>query len=130
MGKNSAVSDEQLIASLLQSGTMKEAAAAAGISERSLYNRMNERGFRQLYSEAKNEVYRSAVYNINSKLSAAVDAVFEIMNDNEVNAAIRLQAAQTLINNAGKFSDRLRQDEFQARQDGIDPNDPAYFGIR
>lgn len=42
---------------------------------------------------------------------AAIDAVAEIMTDKEVNAAVRLQAAQTIINNAGKFAERLTKDE-------------------
>ena len=33
------------------------------------------------------------------------------MNDNGVTPAVRLQAAQTILNNAGKFAERLRNDE-------------------
>lgn len=33
------------------------------------------------------------------------------MNDKEVTPAVRLQAAQTILNNAGKFAERLRSDE-------------------
>ena len=47
------VSDEQLIAALLNNGTLKAAAAAAGVSERTLYDRMNEGDFQALYKAAK-----------------------------------------------------------------------------
>lgn len=33
------------------------------------------------------------------------------MADKEVTPAVRLQAAQTILNNAGKFAERLRADE-------------------
>lgn len=45
MAKAQAVSDEQIIAALLNNGTLKTAAAAAGISERALYDRMNNGTF-------------------------------------------------------------------------------------
>ena len=40
------------------------------------------------------------------------------MTDKEVNPATRLQAAQTIINNAGKFAERLTKDETAARTEG------------
>lgn len=54
---------------------------------------------------------------------AAIDAVAEIMTDKEVNAAVRLQAAQTIINNAGKFADRLTKDESLTAKYTKDPFD-------
>lgn len=110
-----AISNEQIIAALLQHGTMKEAAAAAGTTPRTIYDRMNDKEFRAEYMEAKNDIIRKAVFSINEKLSAAIDAVSDIMTNPEINPAIRLQAAQTIINNAGKFSDRLSKDEYQSR---------------
>ena len=44
MTKEKAVSDEQIIAALLQHGTIKAAAAAVNLSERALYDRMNKGG--------------------------------------------------------------------------------------
>lgn len=112
-----AISNEQIIAALLQHGTMKEAAAAAGTTPRTIYDRMNDKEFRAEYMEAKNDIIRKAVFSINEKLSAAIDAVSDIMTNPEINPAIRLQAAQTIINNAGKFSDRLSKDEYQSRNE-------------
>ena len=109
MAKAQAVSDEQIIAALLNNGTLKTAAAAAGISERALYDRMrDDTDFRAEYAAAKNDIVRGAVIRINESLSAAVAAVTDIMNDTSANPAIRLQAAQTILNNAGKFAERLQ----------------------
>lgn len=117
------VSNEDIIAALLQSGTIKEAAAAAGTTPRTIYNRMNDREFRAEYMEAKNGIIRRAVFSINEKLSAAIDAVVDIMSNDENNPAIRLQAAQVIINNAGKFAERLSREEYQSRCEARSPFD-------
>lgn len=104
-------SDEQIIAALLNHGTIKEAAAAAGISERALYDRMNTGDFQALYKAAKADLIRAAVFSINGKLQEAISTVAEIMADKENNPAIRLQAAQTILNTACKFTQRLATDE-------------------
>lgn len=116
-----AVSNEEIIAALLQHGTVKEAAAAAGTTPRTVYDRMKDREFRADYMEAKNDIIRKAVFTINEKLSAAIEAVADIMTDEKNNPAIRLQAAQTILNNAGKFSERLTKDEYQSRKEGESP---------
>ena len=118
-----AISNEEIIAALLQHGTIKDAAAAAGTTPRTIYDRMNDREFRAEYMEAKNDIIRKAVFTINEKLSAAIDAVAEIMTDKDNNPAVRLQAAQTILNNAGKFAERLTHDEYQSRNEGKSPFD-------
>lgn len=111
MGKGKAISDEQIIAALLDHGTIRAAAGAVGISERALYDRMNKGEFQALYKAAKADLVRAAVLNLNRQLQAAIDTVVEVMQDPDNNAAVRLQAAQTILNNAGKFAQRLQADE-------------------
>jgi len=109
--KQAAISDEEIIAALLSSGTIREAAQAAGISERALYERMKGGNFQALYKSAKADTIRAAVVSLNSKLQAAINTITEIMEDQEANPATRLQAAQTILNNAGKLADRLQAAE-------------------
>ena len=116
-----AVSDEEIIAALLQHGSIKEAAAAAGISSRAIYDRMKSREFRADYMEAKNGILRRAVFLINEKLSKAIETVSSIMENPENNAAVRLQAAQTILNHAGKFAERLSRDEVSSREERKNP---------
>ena len=111
MANNKSVCDEQIIAALMNNGTIKAAAAAVGISERSIYDRMNEGEFIALYKSAKADLIRGAVVNLNNQIQAAVETVVEVMTDKDNNAAVRLQAAQTILNNAGKFSQRLATEE-------------------
>ena len=105
------LSDEQLIAALLNNGTIKAAASSAGISERAIYDRMNTGEFQALYKAAKADLIRAAVFSINGKLQEAINTVAEIMTDKENNPAVRLQAAQTILNTACKFTQRLQADE-------------------
>ena len=121
MANKKAVSDEEIIAAILQHGTIREAAQAAGIAPRTIYDRMENRDFRALYMAAKNDIIRKAVFSINEKLAQAIDAVADIMTDKDNNPAVRLQAAQTIINNAGKFAERLAKDEYNSRAEGKDP---------
>lgn len=104
-------SDEKIIAALLDGGTIKNAAAALDISERTIYDRMTAGNFQELYKSAKADLLRAAVIKINSHLQAAIDTAAEIMTDKDNNPAIRLQAAQTILNSAGKFAQRLQADE-------------------
>lgn len=111
MAKEKKSSDEQIVAALITSGTIKEAAAAVGVSERTIYARMNDADFKMLYEAAKADIMRHAVFNINNQLQAAIDTVVEVMEDKDNNAAVRLQAAQTILNHAGKIAQRLNTKE-------------------
>lgn len=111
---NKAISDEEIIAALLQSGTQRAAAAALGIDERTLYSRMNNGQFKALYKAAKADVLRDAVTTLNTQLSDAIIVICEIMKGKEYPPAVRLQAAQTFLTQAGKFADRLNEAEDRA----------------
>ena len=63
------------------------------------------------------------MFSINEKLSAAIDAIAEIMSNDENSPAVRLQAAQMIINNAGKFAERLSHNEYQSRSESKGPFD-------
>ena len=111
MAREKKATDEQIIAALLSTGTIQAAAAAVGLSPRTIYDRMNSGDFQALYKAAKADLIRAAVFNINNQLQAAINTVIEVMQDESNNPAIRLQAAQTILNNAGKFAQRLQTDE-------------------
>lgn len=123
--RTSSVSDEEIISALLSCNTVADAAKACGLATRTLYDRMNTKSFQLLYSGAKNDVLRKAVLLITGKLTEAVEVVSEILSDTAVNPAIRLQAAQTIINSAVKLADKLQQDEQQNRIE----NSPDMFDI-
>lgn len=105
------VSDEEIVAALLACSTVSEAAKKCGLATRTLYDRMKYKSFQLLYNGAKADVLRKAVFLITGKLTEAVEVVTEILSDTSVNPAIRLQAAQTIINSAVKLTDKLQSDE-------------------
>ncbi len=111
MSKTKTISDEAIIAALLDHGTIRAAAEAVGLSERTIYDRMADGKFQALYKSAKSDLVRTALLRINRHLERAIDTVAGIMEDEDNNAAVRLQAAQTIINNAGKFAQRLQTNE-------------------
>ncbi len=114
--KNTAISDEKIIAAILSNGTFEEAAKSCGITSRTIRDRLQDPDFRADYAAAKNEILRQAVTRLNSNLAAAVDTVAEIMQDKTANPAIRLQAAQTILNNANKLADKLAAEETHTRK--------------
>ena len=104
-----AVSDEEIVAALLSSGSILEAAQAAGIAPRTIYDRMGTREFRAVYSAAKSDIIRQAVFSMCGNIAAAVNVIIGIMNNEENPAGTRLSAAKLLLDNAGKFTDRLSE---------------------
>lgn len=105
------VSDEEIVSALLACSTVSEAAKKCGLATRTLYDRMKYKSFQLLYNGAKADVLRKAVFLITGKLTEAVEVVTEILGDTSVNPAIRLQAAQTIINSSVKLTDKLQTDE-------------------
>lgn len=105
------VSDEEIIAALLTHGTQRAAAAAIGLDERTIYNRMQDGEFKALYKSAKADLIRKATVSIAKQLEAAINTIVDVMNDEESSPSTRLQAAQMILNNAGKFSAQLQADE-------------------
>lgn len=120
MGRTRAVSDEEIVAAIIGNNTITAAAEVCGISSRTINDRMKEPAFRQLYREARADILRGAVLKLNQQLTAAIDTVSEIMADKGTNSATRLQAAQTIISNAARLSDKLTEDENAARKTNQD----------
>lgn len=116
------ISNQAMINALIQFGTVREAAENLGCKARTIYNRMNnDPEFIEDFNAAKKDITRKAVASFNNKISLAIDEIFSIMTDKNVNAAIRLQAAQTILNNAGKFADRLEKADTSMQKDDETP---------
>jgi hypothetical protein len=110
------ISDEELIAALISCGTMKAAAETVGLTERTVYDRMQDGDFKARYKAVKADIVRRAVFDINSKLGAALDTVLEIMQDKNNRPETRLQAADKVFLYADKFAKRLSTDEHAVSQ--------------
>lgn len=116
MGNVKAISNEAVIAAIMEHGSIKAAACSIGISQRAIYDRMNhDNEFINEYRAANTEILREALKELNSRLSDAIGTVAEIMQDRDNKAATRLQAAQIIINTASKFSERLKECEAEEK---------------
>ena len=105
------ISDERIIAAILNNGTLQEAAEALGMSRKALYNRTLTKDFRELYAAAKAELLRKTMLAAHQRSEKAMDTIEQIMNDSGNPAGIRLQAARAILDNAARFSDRLNDAE-------------------
>lgn len=108
------VSDEAIISALMQNSTTKAAADALGVRPQRLYDRMRTPTFKAAYTQAKADIIRTAVSALNGKLAIAIETISGIMTDTNTNAAVRLQAAQTVLSYACKFAERVSQTEEKA----------------
>lgn len=112
--KQPAVSDEQIIAAILQTGSTAQAAEALGITAKTIYTRRTTDTFKALWYAAKADILRGATMNVNKTVARAVDTIAEIMNDTSANPAVRLQAAGMILKNAGELQRSLTGLEQQA----------------
>lgn len=111
MANEKAVSDEAIAAALIETGSQRAAAEQLHINEKTIYNRLSDGEFIAVYENAKNEILRNAVSEVNRQLSEALNTVSEIMKDKNNAAGTRLQAAKTIIENATKLADVLKENE-------------------
>lgn len=121
MAKNDAISNEQIIAALLSHGTQRATAAAVGMSERALYDRMNKGSFQAQYKAAKADLLRQTVLNLNGQTLAAIETIVTVMKDPDSSPTARLQAAQMILSNAEKMGRRLQEHE-EAAKGQVDSN--------
>lgn len=109
--KQSAVTDEHIIAALMSSGTIGEAAAALDISPRTIYDRMSNAAFKAAYQAAKSDLIRQATFTLNGKVAAAINTISDIMSDKNEKPTVRLHAAELILTHAGQFALRLKGEE-------------------
>lgn len=109
-------SDEEIIAALIANGSITAAAKAAGCSPRTIYDRLNDRGFVAAYDSAKLDILRGAVFDLAQATTAAAATLGEIVADKEVNPQTRVLAAQTIFEQSRKTLARLGGDERRQRE--------------
>ena len=109
---------EKLLAALLTSRTKKEAAAAAGISDRTMRSYFEDKEFCQRYREAFAGVVQDATRRAQQLLEPALSTLKTVMEDEEIPAQARITAARSIIDYSMRLteqSDIMRQlDELEA----------------
>lgn len=103
--------NEKLISALVSSGTIKEAAKAAGCSESVIYNRLRDEKFFELLQIHRSEYLREALNAIQKNTLAAVNTIAEIMQDKSVNPQWRLLAADSILKKHAELTSQLASKE-------------------
>lgn len=57
---------------------------------------------------------------LNSVAEAAINAIVEVMQDNDTSSVLKLQAAQTLLKTRQEVTERLTKDAERKRESGFD----------
>ena len=97
---------EKLLAALLTSRSKKEAAAAAGIAERTMRTYFEDPEFCQRYREAFAGVVQDATRRAQQLLEPALSTLQTVMEDEEIPAQARIAAAKSIIDYSLKLTEQ------------------------
>ena len=99
-------SDEMIIAAIMSTKTNKEAADMLGMNRRHFYNRLREKPLQAKLQAAQEKLTQEVGNQLMRSMSAAVDVLNEIMQDKDANRQTRVYAANSVIQNALKLTER------------------------
>lgn len=88
---------ERVIAELLLHPTMKDACAAASVSQSTLWRWLQEKDFHDAYMKARRDTVSHAVARLQSATSEAVDTLRELMKDKATIATARVAASKAIL---------------------------------
>lgn len=97
---------EKLLAALLTSRSKKEAAAAAGIAERTMRTYFEDPEFCQRYREAFAGVVQDATRRAQQLLEPALSTLQTVMEDEKIPAQARITAAKSIIDYSLKLTEQ------------------------
>ena len=97
---------EKLLAALLTSRSKKDAAAAAGIAERTMRTYFEDPEFCQRYREAFAGVIEDATRQAQALLMPALSTLQTVMEDEEIPAQARTTAAKSIIDYSLKLTEQ------------------------
>ena len=100
MGKN--VQRQAALDALITGATVKQAAEAAGISEKTVRRWLDEPAFAAEIAEARRTITNNIMAAVKSKAVQATDVLGEIMSNQKASPYARVQAAKTVLDTAFK----------------------------
>ena len=96
---------ERVLSALLTSNTRREAAAVARVSERTVYQYLQEPEFAKLYADARREMVTAATAQLQQGLSPAVSTLSTVAADPEAAPPARVAAARAVLEFALRYSE-------------------------
>lgn len=131
MPTDRSAADELLVVALASGKTIKDAAAAAGVSETTAKRRVKAAGFRRRVADARGQMIAAAAGQLAANMTAAADALVALLADPDAN--VRLKAADKVLSHAVRTAElvdlecRVQELERAAEPpgDGHEANDQA-----
>lgn len=105
------------IAALLVEPTIRKAATAAGVPERTLYGWLKEPGFSAQYREARREAVAQSIARLQTYSSEAATTLYTVMKNTKASPAVRLMAARSVLEFAIKA---VELEDIQARLEALE----------
>lgn len=99
------LTDETIIAALIAEGSIKGAAIFLKCTTRTLYDRMKKADFKELYTQAKADILKTATAKLQGNLCGAIDTLAEIMKDPETAKQTRANCAVSILQYGAKFTE-------------------------
>lgn len=101
------ITDEQIVSALLGTESNRKAAQRLGMTERSLYRRLQSEELQRKLRDSQNDLVNEAVAEMKKNLSAATDVIVSVMKNKNAAPQTRLYAADLLQRNFLKLSERV-----------------------
>ena len=99
------LTDEYIIAALIETGSIKAAADRLGCTVRTMYERMKNPAFKAVYAQAKADLVKSATAKLQGHLTGAIDTLAAIMKDEETAKQTRANCAVSILQYAARFTE-------------------------
>lgn len=97
------ISDEKVLAALLENGSIRKAAAALGCSAGCVRDRLRDEQFKNRFEEAKAAALNEATDCMKIRVSSAVDTLSAVMEDTDNPATVRTSAADSLLRHTLRY---------------------------
>lgn len=104
--------EEAVLAALLSSPTIKQAAAQCKVSETTIWRYLQNPAFMEEYRSARRRVVEHAVCKLQQDAGAATAVLLEVAKDKDATASARISAARIILEQSIRAIER---DEFEAR---------------
>lgn len=96
---------QKAIAALLHEKTIRDAAAACGTSETTLYRWLGEEAFAAAYRDARSKTFAAALTNIQTLTTEAADTLRAVLTDETARPGEKVTAARSILEYALKARD-------------------------
>lgn len=108
-------SDHQLLSALTSGSSVRDAASAAGMSERTAYRRLQDPDFRARLTDARRQVVASAVERMTVTFVDAIDELHRLVRSEQ--ESTRLRAVKLVMDYVHRFQ---QQSELHSRIDELE----------